>query len=263
MVNALQAVPMNRVATTDMLGRWDSVRITTQDIDEVRQACSPMSHPTKRRVRPPRHCEQKIERFDTALFAKRAAVCPHQGDFARAAPRQSRCAGIFSTHSRIPALRCQPDKRARMSAILKRLEEIRQEFGRNIRNNKTRLTFTADEVKGLPQSYLDRAQRDEKGNFLLGFEYPEYLPFMANAENEDARRRYQFAYSTRGTPRNIELLSEVVTPAARDGGTLRAVELRAIRDAGGEWSAIRRRWRSFSARSRARSATSSARSWRS
>ena len=101
-------------------------------------------------------------------------------------------------------------KRARMSAILQRLEVIRQEFGRNIRNNKTRLTFTADEVKGLPQDYLDKAQRDEKGNFLLGFEYPEYLPFMANAENEDARRRYQFAFSNRGTPQNIELLSEVM-----------------------------------------------------
>jgi thimet oligopeptidase len=80
-----------------------------------------------------------------------------------------------------------PDKRARMSAILERLEAIRQEFGRNIRNNKTRVSFTADEVKGLPQSYLDRAQRDDKGNYLLGFESPEYLPFMANAENEDAR----------------------------------------------------------------------------
>jgi hypothetical protein len=33
MVNALQAVPMKRVAATDMLGRWDRVRIATQDIE--------------------------------------------------------------------------------------------------------------------------------------------------------------------------------------------------------------------------------------
>jgi thimet oligopeptidase len=44
----------------------------------------------------------------------------------------------------------------------------------------------------------------------LGFAYPEYLPFMANAENEEARRRYQFAFQNRGTPRNIELLAEAM-----------------------------------------------------
>src|SRR5258708_36829337 len=31
---------------------------------------------------------------------------------------------------------------------------------------------------------------------------------MANAENEDARRRYYIAFSNRGTPRNLELLGE-------------------------------------------------------
>ncbi len=100
------------------------------------------------------------------------------------------------------------EKRARMKAILQRLEEIRQAFERNIRDNRTRLAFTPEETKGLPVSYLERAQRDDKGNVLLGFEYPEYEPFMANSENEDARRRYHIAFSNRGTPQNLALLGE-------------------------------------------------------
>lgn len=209
MVNALQAVPMNRVAATDLLGRWDRVRIATQDIEGPASLFANVSPDDKTRAAA-EDCEQKIERFDTALlqnewlYARIKATSPRGA--AAIKMRKDILDAFEDTGVALPA-----DKRARMSAILKRLEEIRQEFGRNIRNNKTRLTFTADEVKGLPQSYLDRAQRDEKGNFLLGFEYPEYLPFMANAENEDARRRYQFAYSTRGTPRNIELLSEVMS----------------------------------------------------
>src|SRR5262249_30260856 len=39
---------------------------------------------------------------------------------------------------------------------------------------------------------------------------PEYEPFMANADNAEARRRYQFAFSNRGTPRNLELLAEAM-----------------------------------------------------
>jgi thimet oligopeptidase len=208
MVNELQAVPMKRVAATDMLGRWDRVRITTQDIEGPASLFANVSPDDKTRAAA-EDCEQKIERFDTALlqnerlYARIKATSPRGA--AAIKMRKDILDAFEDTGVALPA-----DKRARMSAILKRLEEIRQEFGRNIRNNKTRLTFTADEVKGLPQSYLDKAQRDERGNFLLGFEYPEYLPFMANAENEDARRRYQFAYGTRGTPRNIELLSEVM-----------------------------------------------------
>ncbi len=99
-------------------------------------------------------------------------------------------------------------KRARMKAILQRLEEVRQAFDRNIRDNKTRLVFHPDELKGLPTAYLEKAQRDDQGNFLLGFGYPEYEPFMANAENEAARRRYYIAFSDRGTPQNLVLLGE-------------------------------------------------------
>ena len=65
-----------------------------------------------------------------------------------------------------------PDKRARMNAIVDRLEDIRQEFDRDIRDNQTRVVFSPDEVSGLPQDYLDKAKRDDKGNYLLGFEYP-------------------------------------------------------------------------------------------
>ena len=101
-----------------------------------------------------------------------------------------------------------PERRARMKEILKRLEEVRQAFERNIRDNKTRLAFSPEEMKGLPASYLEKARRDEAGSYLLGFEYPEYEPFMANAENEAARRRYHIAFSNRGTPQNLELLGE-------------------------------------------------------
>ena len=156
-------------------------------------------------------CEQKLERFDTALLQNERLYSRIKATSPRGAAaikmRKDILDAFEDTGVALPTA-----KRARMSAILERLEAIRQEFGRNIRNNKTRLVFSADDVRGLPQDYLDRAPRDDKGNLLLGFEYPEYLPFMANAENEVARRRYQFAYSNRGTPRNIELLSYQAAP---------------------------------------------------
>jgi thimet oligopeptidase len=103
-----------------------------------------------------------------------------------------------------------PDKRQRFKEITERLTELSQEFARNIRENTTTLRFAPEECDGLPQSYLDRMQRDESGAIVVGFDYPDYQPFMMNARNEEARKRYYIANTNRGTPRNLEILDEIV-----------------------------------------------------
>ena len=103
-----------------------------------------------------------------------------------------------------------PEKRQRFRAISERLTELAQEFAKNIRENKTVLRFTPDECRGLPQSYLDRVQKDAEGNIVVGFDYPDYVPFMMNSQSEEARKRYYVANTNRGTARNLEILDEIV-----------------------------------------------------
>ncbi|AIY40476.1 Thimet oligopeptidase [Collimonas arenae] len=103
-----------------------------------------------------------------------------------------------------------PEKRARMKEILDKLGELSQEFARNIRDNNQKLTFTPAELQGMPAAYLARAKRDDKGNYLLGFEYPDYKPFMESADNSDARRRYQIAFTNHGTPKNLDILKQAM-----------------------------------------------------
>jgi len=103
-----------------------------------------------------------------------------------------------------------PEKRDRYKAISEKLTELGQEFARNIRESAAKLTFTLEECAGLPRSYLDRVPRDEQGHVVLGFDSPDYQPFMMNASNGDARRRYYVGYTNRGTPRNLDVLDEIV-----------------------------------------------------
>ncbi|PYQ52278.1 MAG: Zn-dependent oligopeptidase, partial [Acidobacteria bacterium] len=102
------------------------------------------------------------------------------------------------------------ERRHRFREISERLTELSQEFAKNIRENKTVLHFTPEECVGLPQSYLDRAQKDGQGNIVVGFDYPDYVPFMMNSASEPARKRYYIANTNRGAPRNIEILNEIV-----------------------------------------------------
>ena len=45
---------------------------------------------------------------------------------------------------------------------------------------------------------------------MLGFDYTDYMPFMQYADNSDARKRYQLAFTNRGTPKNLQLMKEAV-----------------------------------------------------
>ena len=102
------------------------------------------------------------------------------------------------------------EKRERFKEISERLTELGQEFAKNIRENETRLRFTPEECRGLPQSWLDRVPRDEEGNIVVGFDYPDYVPFLMNAQDDEARRRYWTANTLRGTERNLDVLDEIV-----------------------------------------------------
>ncbi|WP_286801847.1 hypothetical protein, partial [Acinetobacter sp. UBA2063] len=56
------------------------------------------------------------------------------------------------------------------------------------------------------ESYLANAKKNDKGNYLLGFDYPAYQPFMELSESDAARKRYQTAFTRRGTAKNLDLL---------------------------------------------------------
>jgi thimet oligopeptidase len=102
-----------------------------------------------------------------------------------------------------------PEKRARAKQIFDRLTTLRQEFSRNVRDNDIKVRFTPAETEGLPESYLKAQKRDADGNYVLGVDYPAYFPFMSNAKDEAARKRYYMAFQSRGGERNLVLLEEM------------------------------------------------------
>jgi len=57
---------------------------------------------------------------------------------------------------------------------------------------------------------MERVPRDGQGNIVVGFDYPDYVPFMSNAVDAEARKRYYVANMNRGTARNLEIMDEIV-----------------------------------------------------
>jgi Zn-dependent oligopeptidase len=140
-----------------------------------------------------------------ALFARVKAAQPAD---ARQAKLKKDLIGAFEDNG----VALPPDRRRRAKQILVKLEQLRQAFENNLREDSTRVTFAAAEMTGLPDAYLKAHEpvRDAKGNYALTLNPSSYLPFMQQASNESARKRYYIARWNQGGAANIVLLDEIV-----------------------------------------------------
>ena len=104
-----------------------------------------------------------------------------------------------------------PAKRARAKEIFEELEQLRQQFDRNVREDPTRVTVSAAEMDGMPESYVraHEGARDKDGNYVLTLKYPDYVPFITNAKSEPARKRYYVAKLNEGGAKNLEVLERI------------------------------------------------------
>lgn len=104
-----------------------------------------------------------------------------------------------------------PDKRKRAKEIIDELERMSLAFQKNINDDGTTVTITPAEADGLPESWKSARKRDDSGNFVLGMDYPTYVPFLELATNADARRRVWLAKSREGGEKNLKILEQALT----------------------------------------------------
>ncbi len=204
----IEAVPVDQINAANILDAWDRVSILLED------AFGPISllnsvHPGK----------DVRDASDEALISESSFITDlFQNEELYERVRRVQPSSISEKQMQKDLLEAfedsgvalPPGKRSRFKKISERTTELAQEFARNIRENDTRLTFTPAECEGLPSSWLERVPRDEKGNVVIGFDYPDYIPFMTNARDENARKRYYIGYTNRGTARNLDILDEIV-----------------------------------------------------
>ncbi|HEV8660590.1 MAG TPA: M3 family metallopeptidase [Thermoanaerobaculia bacterium] len=204
----IESVPLEDAGAATVLDPWDRAAILLED------AFGPISllnsvHPDQSVRDAADDALLEESSFITALFQNEALfervrrIKPHSS-----AEKQLQKDLIEAFEDSGVALPIE--RRKRFKEISDRLTELAQDFAKNIRENTTKLRFTPAECEGLPQSWLDRVPRDEQGSIVVGFDYPDYVPFLTNARDEAARKRYYVAYTNRGTPTNLDILDEIV-----------------------------------------------------
>ena len=111
-------------------------------------------------------------------------------------------------------------KKNKIKKLMKELIGIELQFSKNLREVTDALELTEAELKGLPEDFRARLKKSEKGGYLVTMNYPDYVPFMQNAESGDARRRLEAMYNNRCSGVNIKLMEDAIALRRKIAGLL-------------------------------------------
>ena len=179
-----------RKGPAGIFGEWNRLSIEIEDVGAPIFLLSNV-HPDKAARDAAEPCLQKFTTLNTDLFQSeklyRRVEAAKPANAHQAKLRKDLLEGFEDNGVTLPK-----EKRARAKVIFDKLEELRQAFDRNVRDDPTRVTFTPAEMEGMPESYLKahEGKRDKDGNYVLTLAYPSYFPFLANAKSGEARKRY-------------------------------------------------------------------------
>lgn len=90
-----------------------------------------------------------------------------------------------------------------------RLEKITR-YNVNLNNYKDELPLTAEQLKGMGETYVNRLEKTQDGKYIVTLKYPDYNPFMSNAQDDGARKALQTKFARRGGEENVKLLEDTL-----------------------------------------------------
>lgn len=110
-------------------------------------------------------------------------------------------------------------KRAELTRLRERLSKLQDDFSANLSNNTDSIELTRAELEGLPEDFTARLKQTDKG-YILTMKVSDYMPFMENAVNAQARRKVETKYQNREAAKNVALLEEAIALRQRIAGML-------------------------------------------
>jgi len=101
--------------------------------------------------------------------------------------------------------------REKVKAVQDELVKITQAFGRNIRDDASRITVDdPSELEGLPADFLSKHPAGDDGKIVLTTQYPDAFPVFNYAKSDGLRKRMYMAFLNRAYPENKAVLDEMI-----------------------------------------------------
>ena len=100
--------------------------------------------------------------------------------------------------------------RAKVKQLNTEITETGIKFDGNIRDDKGDIALKPEELKGLPQDYIDGHKPGADGLVHITYDYPDIVPVLDFADIRETRRKVSIAFRNRGYPANEAVLKQLL-----------------------------------------------------
>ena len=100
------------------------------------------------------------------------------------------------------------EKRAELTGVEKRINELSIEFDENISADETVVMVSREELDGMPADWIAGLEENH-GLYILGMDYPTIVPILDHSPNEALRQKIWLARKRRAK-RNVQVLEELL-----------------------------------------------------
>lgn len=101
------------------------------------------------------------------------------------------------------------EKRDQVKTLKIELSNLSVQFSKNLNEENGFLAFTAEELDGVPELTLEQYEKSDDGKFKVTFKYPDILPVLKYAKNEQTRKTAQIENLNK-VPQNAEILDKII-----------------------------------------------------
>ena len=160
-------------------------------------------------------CEEQVSEYMSSFILRKgtykALIDLRKKSQDKLASDEKRWLDDFIKEFEMQGVQIEGDKRARLEEINSQISKLSLEFSKNIRDDDSSIVVSGEELKGLPETALERLEKDENSNYILKTDYPTRSSIMKYAESSDTRKKYNQLFLNRAYPENIPILKEILT----------------------------------------------------
>eukprot|EP00761_Pharyngomonas_kirbyi_P012748 gb/GECH01012775.1/.p1 GENE.gb/GECH01012775.1/~~gb/GECH01012775.1/.p1 ORF type:complete len:664 (+),score=190.56 gb/GECH01012775.1/:1-1992(+) len=159
-------------------------------------------------------CTQKLEEFEIEssmredVFAALRTVKEKEWD--QLDKDQQRALGRMLRDFERNGLDLPEEKRNRVKELKKKLSQLGIEFNKNLNEDTTKLSFTREQLKGLPDDFIDNLEKDGDDKYFVSLKYPEFFPAIQYADDPETRQKLDYARGTQCKDENQPILETAI-----------------------------------------------------
>ena len=163
-----------------------------------------------------RSAEERLRKWSLDLVSRRdlyEAVRAYAGteDAATLTGEHARALDHTMRDFRLAGHELDDGMRRRVQELRTRLVEVQIAFAANLAEYEDALEVGADDLEGLPDSYVDRlSPGSSDGTYRITMAYPDVLPFLENSPRRHLREALAFKFGNRARETNTPLLEEAL-----------------------------------------------------